>query len=207
MAPRYYSTEDDELIQLNYGRIPTRELSAILRRGETAVRHRASTLKVYAGSDAMRSDHWSDEHINLIKELAGEESWAAIGEMVGRSRVAVQSKARVLGLRGLQRPGDPRRNDYGRLFWNRTKWEALDRDGYCCQEPDCEVSCHDWAVLKIRQSPLKVHHIIPWRLSTDSSLKNLVVVCRRHHNSQKAHFWSTPATHELPLYQQLILAS
>ena len=58
---------------------------------------------------------------------------------------------------------------YG-LDWVNQKEKALKRDDYTCQLFGCD-----------NQKKLVVHHLIPYRISKDNSLGNLLTLGREHH--------------------------
>lgn len=53
--------------------------------------------------------------------------------------------------------------------WNRLRYLVYVRDKFTCQ--DCSIK---W-------KPLDAHHIIPFLISYDNSLKNLITLCRSCH--------------------------
>lgn len=54
--------------------------------------------------------------------------------------------------------------------WGRLRLKVLERDDYTCQQCGCQDG-----------KTLAVHHIVPWRLTQDDSLKNLTTLCRACH--------------------------
>jgi len=61
--------------------------------------------------------------------------------------------------------------------WQQRRKEALNRDNYTCQ--DCGKT--NAQELKERGKQLSVHHIIPYEISHDSELGNLVALCNSCH--------------------------
>lgn len=68
--------------------------------------------------------------------------------------------------------GGARHIDYG-PDWRKQHQLALERDRHACRV--CGISCEE-----IGQEP-DVHHIIPFKTSSDNRLDNLVCLCRTHH--------------------------
>lgn len=179
-------------------------LASRLGRSYSSVTHRASRLRTIRRPQR----EWTEAEVELLRELAGEMS-CDVGERLGRSGPAVvYTRARQLGVSGRQRGGWPIRSlsdetPYGPV-WHRTiRPAALERDGYRCQEPEC-------AIFTPSGSGLVVHHIVPWALSRDDCLTNLVTLCYPHHGLQVAHRWTevTPEQIEtLPVYQKSILSA
>ena len=54
--------------------------------------------------------------------------------------------------------------------WRKRRIECYKRDGYRCQ------------LCGVFEKRLAAHHIIPWRISHDDSLENLITVCPKCHN-------------------------
>jgi intein/homing endonuclease len=63
--------------------------------------------------------------------------------------------------------------------WKKIKKMVKERDGYCCV--DCGVK---------EESPfyLQVHHIVPFRLTQDNSLDNLITVCPKCHAKREPKY-------------------
>lgn len=70
-------------------------------------------------------------------------------------------------------------NRYG-PDWRRIRQIVLIRDNFTCQNPNCPY-CFN--LLGIR---LEVHHKIPFLLSRDNSLENLITYCPKFHKFEEA---------------------
>lgn len=55
-------------------------------------------------------------------------------------------------------------------FWHQQRLRALQRDNFVCQYDGCNET-----------ENLDVHHIIPYRMSKNHDLENLVTLCKKHH--------------------------
>lgn len=62
--------------------------------------------------------------------------------------------------------------------WNRIRREVYKRDKYTCRE--CGVKYHD-----INGNSLHAHHIIPYQVSRDDSLGNLITLCLSCHRKEE----------------------
>jgi len=60
-------------------------------------------------------------------------------------------------------------------YWPEQRINALQRDKFVCQYDGCD-----------RAEYLHVHHIVPFRISRDNSLENLMTLCNRHHGVVEA---------------------
>lgn len=67
-------------------------------------------------------------------------------------------------------------SNYGK-DWQRQRERALERDDYSCVE--CGKGKQE-----LGREP-SVHHILPYRVSQDNSLNNLVSVCFEHHQEME----------------------
>lgn len=70
----------------------------------------------------------------------------------------------------------------GRIWWRGKEWDTIkykvrQRDNFTCQ--DCGISENEH-ILKWNQ-PLHVHHINPYRKSSDNSMENLITYCCKCH--------------------------
>jgi len=54
--------------------------------------------------------------------------------------------------------------------WNKQRELALKRDSHICQYRKCNET-----------ENLHIHHIIPFRMTQDNSLDNLITLCQKHH--------------------------
>ena len=60
--------------------------------------------------------------------------------------------------------------------WEVQRQKAAERDKYTCQ------SCFNIPEL------VHVHHIVPYRISKDNALENLITLCRKHHTIEENDF-------------------
>ena len=67
--------------------------------------------------------------------------------------------------------------------WEQQKQKIYERDGYSCQK------CHNNGKL------IHVHHIIPYKISKDNQLTNLVCLCPRCHMKEENFYrqFKTPS--------------
>ena len=63
--------------------------------------------------------------------------------------------------------------------WKKIKIQVYKRDNYFCQ--NCGVKCVN-GKHKDKKRLIQCHHIIPWRISKDDSLKNLITFCLSCHS-------------------------
>ncbi|KKK54392.1 hypothetical protein LCGC14_3085200, partial [marine sediment metagenome] len=70
---------------------------------------------------------------------------------------------------------DTTRRDFRGLDWDVQRNEVLIRDNGICQK--CENS-----------NFVVVHHIIPWRVSKNNDLSNLICVCPKCHMTEENHY-------------------
>jgi len=68
----------------------------------TIRRHVAYPVRPKAEPDPKLANRrpWSDTDDATITKLYGDNSWAVIGALLGRSRQAVKNRARIIGLVG-----------------------------------------------------------------------------------------------------------
>jgi 5-methylcytosine-specific restriction endonuclease McrA len=71
-------------------------------------------------------------------------------------------------------------NRYG-PDWRRIRQIVLIRDNFTCQNPNCPY-CYNLTGIK----RLEVHHKIPFILSRDNSLINLITYCPKFHKIEEA---------------------
>lgn len=119
-----------------------------------------------------------------------------------RTEQAVRARARYLGLTNKRLGTGKQFGFYDSHDWrNNIRPAVLERDGYTCQEPSCNY-------ISFSDRGLRVHHIVPRRLTQNDSLSNLVTLCDTCHHRQPAHWWKTIDDIDypvLPAYQQEIV--
>jgi hypothetical protein len=185
------------------------EVASQLGKTYSAVRCQASRLKLRF---PRRNQHggqqrlWTFEEDTLLREVAGESSFRAIGEQLGRSERAVAHRASRLSIEGrppedralkgsdhpwsqnpLRGPAHPRYRgsthvSYRGEDWPEVRLLVLERDGYSCQT--CELYIPSG-------NGLVVHHLIPYRLRPVNDLPWLLTLCVKHHLPRPEHFWLT----------------
>lgn len=60
--------------------------------------------------------------------------------------------------------------------WKEARERALERDGWACRR------CGE------QEKRISVHHIVPWRVRQDNSLKNLISLCDTCHPREENHY-------------------
>lgn len=156
---------------------------------------------------------WTEEEINVLRELASTTKHRDLAKMLGRSSQAISFKCSELRIAGRPKNADQAKNhanwrggnstNYGQHWNTVVKPQVFERDNYMCQEPGCEVFSPSGRLIH-------PHHIVPRRLTQDDSLSNHVTLCDEHHRTQDAHRWVdvTPDHIDtLPAYQRQILGA
>lgn len=110
--------------------------------------------------------HFSDAYLKILSERGKKYQPLATQANIGRKR-----PDHSLMMKGENNPrwiGGT--DDYRGEDWDIKKAECLKRDGYRCQHKADE-----------HYQILDVHHKIPYRISKDNSLSNLITLCKSHH--------------------------
>lgn len=185
------------------------EVAQQLSKSYVAVRNQASKQGVTfprRSNTGSLQKLWTPEEDAFIAEMAVHLSHRDIGAQLGRSRQAVAMRANRLGvegrspsaraLRGADHPWshNPARGSehpryrggtkvsYRGEDWPEVRVQALERDGYTCQ--DCGLYLPSG-------NGLVVHHLIPYRLRPVNDLVWLTTLCVKHHLPRPEHFWWT----------------
>jgi 5-methylcytosine-specific restriction endonuclease McrA len=144
----------------------------------------ADSVKTKCLRLGLRSQHktpWAPEEDEFLEEWALRASYEDIGSCLGRSAAAVRTRASRLGIEGRRYVRlDIAGRDYRGSDWPKFRQQALERDGYTCQ--DC-------GLVDFSRSKLHVHHIIPWRLRPINEMHWLTVLCSTCHIKRPEHWW------------------
>jgi hypothetical protein len=204
---RAWTETEDAYLHEVYGAQTQKEMGVALDRSWQAIAQRVVHLGLAVGR---YGNGWSETDLRILEDLAGTMSWREIADYLGKSWGSVQTKAWKSGFGG-RRTRTPEQQalieevrgtytyNYG-PEWPERRLEALERDGWRCQEPDCDV-------FSPSGGGLQVHHIVRRKLIQSDDLRWLVTLCVSHHMAQDAHWWPdfTPEMLErLPDYQRLI---
>lgn len=227
----FWSEEDiEKLKSLVDEKVSSAEMSVLLSRSESSVLHKMSRLGLKSQIDrakvtqkyfkelreddvayALRyqnKDHynsWSVAEDSYLREHYATHTARQIGESLGRSVCAVKLRAHHLNLKKGYQTGENHAAWKGGKKHHSSAWRrlvrpvVLERDGWTCQE------C---GLVDFAASTLRVHHILPSRLSFDDSVSNHVTLCNPCHVRQKAHKWDEITEEgilQLPEYQRAIL--
>lgn len=72
-------------------------------------------------------------------------------------------------------------------FYYQTKWQELrlkvyKRDKWICQI--CNVHCS-------KKNKIQCHHIVPYRISQDNSIENLITLCAKCHKKEEIKYYNS----------------
>lgn len=136
-----------------------------------------------------------EEFIAEAKKLIDlDMTYAEMTKELGVSQATLWARLKEAGmLQGLRsgertpmwRDGSSKRKSRG-PDWQKQRKAALQRDGYMCQR--CGKT--NAQELKDTGKQLSIHHIVPYRISRDSSLNNLISLCNVCHMQEEYQFSS-----------------
>jgi hypothetical protein len=78
-------------------------------------------------------------------------------------------------------------DSYYQTKWQELRTQIYERDNYTCQI--CGIHCNG-KNRKNGKSRIQCHHIIPYRISQDNSLENLITLCASCHMEEERKYYS-----------------
>lgn len=89
-----------------------------------------------------------------------------------------KDKIRKTLLRGRKQVSSKNKLRLSTRKWQKIRKQCYERDNYTCQK--CGIKCVS-KDKKMLNKTIQAHHIIPWRISNDDSLENLITYCVKCH--------------------------
>lgn len=230
-SKKWSAREIEQLRELAAQGKSSKQIGEDLDRSQEAVHHKMSRLgiksefstsiSIQAYFDALKEDpeayaaryanqehynSWTDDEDAILREMYLTHTVRQIADKLGsRSMNAVKCRVNIIGLKKGYQIGENHAAWKGGKKHHSSKWrrevrpQVLERDGWTCQE------C---GLVDFIGSSLRVHHILPSRLSFDDSVSNHVTLCNPCHVKQRAHKWDEITEDDiktLPQYQLNIL--
>ena len=116
---RRWSETHDEVVRQAYGRVSADRIAGVLGRTEHAVHKRAGLLGV-SSRRGPKDTAWTEAQVADLMRLYPSAPWPMLTEAIGKSRTAIQGKARQLGVRRR----DPREVTAPELDTIAALWES-----------------------------------------------------------------------------------
>lgn len=88
----------DEVLRRSYGTVSADRIAEVLGRTEHAVRKRAKVLGL-SSKRGPKDTAWTEQQVADLRRLYPSAPWPMLTEAIGKSRTAIQGKARQLGVR------------------------------------------------------------------------------------------------------------
>lgn len=158
-------------------------------------KHTAETkLKISLALSGGKNPNWGNfgksswnKGISPSEETRKKLSKGSMGNKnaVGTIRSLAFREQRRLAIRGNKNPfwmggiSDSFKNRLSDRGWNKIRRECYKRDNWTCRK--CGA----------KDKLLHAHHIIPYRISKDDSLSNLITVCQYCHYNEERRFHQT----------------
>lgn len=169
------------------------------KRDETKNKYSARMKKRHSGGESSGVHHWSYGKMKLRGNFVDEFevldelkyyidqdlTLKEMSELMDIDSKSVTNRLRKFGLQQGIRSGNRHpdwkggHSKYRGKDWYIQRQKALHRDSYTCQ--NCNVTRQNL------ENPryMHVHHIIPYEISKDNSLSNLITLCVSCHNKRE----------------------